>query len=239
MSMVVVALFSLALGLVLGLYWRSAASKRSAGPAAERRLVAPVDTHSEQQVSLAVAAERNRIYNDLHDDLGAGLLELIYSAPSADYADRARAVLQDLRDVVSRSRGAAGNLDEVLGDIRREATQRLSAVGCELRWQQPEDLPARPMSPERALHLYRIVREAISNALRHAHARRLRVRVKLLDQELLLDLTDDGEVAVPAGDQAGQGMRSMQSRADQLQGDIRWLPGTEGGTKVLLRLPLT
>lgn len=191
----------------------------------------------EQRVQMAADAERNRIFNDLHDDLGAGLLELIYSAPAPEYADRARAVLQNLRDVVSRSRGAAGNLLDVLGDIRQEATQRLASVGAELRWQQPEDLPEQPIAPDRALHLYRIVREAISNTLRHAHARGLRVRLRLLPDELALELTDDGSGAAVAVSADG-GMAAMRERAEQLHGAIRWTHGTAGGTKVLLTVPL-
>jgi len=186
----------------------------------------------------AIAAERERIYNDLHDDLGARLLQLIYEAQTPRQADLARAVLQDLRDVVTRSRGTVGNLEEVLSDIRTEATQRLSTIGTTLRWEQPDELPDQPMPPERALHLYRIVREAISNALRHADARRLRVRIRCSGERLDLELTDDGHAGPPTTQPAGRGMRTMRERADQLHGEIAWLPGTEGGTKVLLSVPL-
>ena len=85
----------------------------------------------------AVAGERERIYRDLHDDLGASLLHLIYTAPTPQQADALRAVMQNLRDVVTRARGTPGTLNDVLGDIRSEAQQRLQrCCGKRLRWQR-------------------------------------------------------------------------------------------------------
>lgn len=186
----------------------------------------------------AAAAERDRIYSDLHDDLGAKLLGLIHGAASAREADQARALLQDLRDVVTRSRGTPGTLGDVLADIRGEAAQRLAAVGIGLAWQELDELPDPPLDSERALHLHRIVREAISNVIRHAQARRLRVRLRFSGGQLGLELTDDGEGVESSPGRAGAGMRSMRERAAELEGDIRWTPGTEGGTKVLLSMPI-
>lgn len=181
--------------------------------------------------------ERERIYRDLHDDLGSQLLQMIYTAPSAEYADRARAVLQNLRDVVSRSRGEPGRLSDVLAEIEAEARQRLWAVEAELIWEQAEALPDPQLDSGQALHLHRIVREGISNAIRHAHVRRLRVRVRLDGAQLLLDLTDDG-FGTPESIREGRGMDSMRSRAAELKGRIDWTPGTHGGTKIVLRFPL-
>lgn len=221
-----------ALGAVLW-RWRRAEAALAALRAAAAREPAAQALALEQ----AVARERERIHDDLHDDLGARLLELVYAAPDAATADLARAALQDLRDVVSRSRGASGGLPEVLADVRAEAAQRLSSAGIALRWEQPDALPELDFDRARALHLYRIVREAVSNAIRHAQARVLRVRVHIGADRLALELTDDG-AGVNAVDGAGQGMRSMRARAEQLHGAIRWAPGTEGGTKVLLTVPL-
>lgn len=193
----------------------------------------------QRQLRLQVAAdERERIYNDLHDDLGAKLLSLIYSAQSPMQADLARAILQDMRDVVTRSRGEPGTLLEVLAQIESEARQRLAAVDAELVWDGAADLPDPALDQGEALHLFRIVREGISNAIRHAEATRLRVRVRHRDQQLVLDITDDGTgVALPVA-RPGRGMQNMRARAAELQGQIDWTPGTTGGTKILLTMPL-
>lgn len=201
-------------------------------------MAAQLQTAAQEAARLAAAAERERIYADLHDDLGARLLDLVYRAPTPADADRVRAILQDLRDVVTRSRGTPGTLDDVLADIRAEAAQRLAAADIELVWDAPPDLPEPVLDPARALHLYRIVREAISNVIQHARARRLRVRLRVADARLRLELTDDGGGAVSDGGRAGRGMHGMRERASELDGAIRWAPGTEGGTKVLLELPL-
>lgn len=186
----------------------------------------------------ATLAERERIYSDLHDDIGARLLGMIHSAESPEQADRARAVLQDLRDVVSRSRGTPGSLSDTLGEIRGETSQRLAAAGISLSWEINDELPDPELDTARALHLHRIVREAISNVIRHARASHVRVRMKVIGGKLCLDLTDDGGGKDPAPTSKGRGLDTMRDRAAELEGVIDWKPGTEGGTKVLLTMPL-
>ncbi|MES0874106.1 sensor histidine kinase [Sinimarinibacterium thermocellulolyticum] len=182
------------------------------------------------------AEERERILADLHDDIGARLLNLIHASPSAVQADIARTILQDLRDVVSRSCGAPGTLHEVLQDIRGEAEQRLLLVGGRLDWQQAEDLPDPPLAQGQALHLFRIVREALSNALHHGAANHVRIRVVCSVDQLVFEITDDG--AGSAGEPEGRGSDNMRRRAAELRGTIAWNTDTLGGTQVLLRFPL-
>lgn len=186
----------------------------------------------------ATLAERERIYADLHDDIGARLLGMIHTAESPDQADRARAVLQDLRDVVTRSRGTPGSLSDTLAEIRGETSQRLAAANIDLVWEINDALPDPELDTARALHLHRIVREAISNVIRHARAGRVRVRTKAFGGKLLLDLTDDGGGREASMTSRGRGLDNMRVRAAELEGDIDWKSGTEGGTKVLLTMPL-
>ncbi len=233
LSLTLLAMTLIAAALAVALWRTQARARQMQARMEEDRARREAALRSE-----ATAAERERIYSDLHDDLGARLLGLIHAAPTPQHADQARAILQDLRDVVTRSRGTPGTLGDVLADIRSEAVQRLAAVDIGLVWQEIDVLPDPPLDTERALHLHRIVREAVSNTIRHAQAQRLRVRVRFSGGQLGLELTDDGEGVENAAARAGAGMRSMRDRAAELAGDIRWTPGTEGGTKVLLSMPL-
>lgn len=200
-----------------------------------RRRVETVAAVPAENAAQALADERERIYADLHDDLGAKLLQLVHTAEHPRQADLARAVLQDLRDVVTRARGEPGTLSDVLADIRAEATQRLAAVKIALDWQQDES-PVDPMLDQhQALHLFRIVREAISNTIRHAAATRLRVRVDATEKRLTLELSDDG---VGRGVGKGRGTENMRERARELDGAVTWKDATGHGTKVILSVAL-
>jgi signal transduction histidine kinase len=225
-------LSSAALLTVLILLWRQRLSLRGL----QQRIAAQTLAQHTAIRAQAIAEERERIYSNLHDDLGAKLLQLIYSATTPEQADTARSLLQDVRDVVTRSRGAPGSLLEILGEIRSEAELRLRTVGIALDWQQPDDLADPELDQAQSLHLFRIVREAISNVIRHARAQALRVRMASDGRVLRLELIDDGIGPSNAG--AGRGKDNMRARARELDGDITWKGGTAGGTKVLLSFPL-
>lgn len=221
---------------LLALGWQLANARRRLRDQREQHLV---DLAERERLirTQAVDRERERIYSDLHDDLGASLLRLIYTSPTREHADSARAILQDLRDVVTRSRGTPGTLLDVLGDIQGEVRQRLSAALIGITWEQAENLPDPPLDNEHALHLHRIVREAISNVIRHAQAHHLRIRVREQGHRLGIELTDDG-LGIDASEREGSGLRNMRARADEIEADIAWRQGTLGGTKVLLEMPL-
>ena len=220
------SLLGLLLGLAAGLGWWL-------GRRSLRRTPPPV-TAAPAHADPGAAQERERIYKDLHDDLGAKLLQLVHGAETPQQADLARAVLQDLRDVVSRSRRPPAPLLQLLGEIEAETRQRLAAAGAELVWEQEAALPDLSLDEAQTLHLIRIGREAVSNALRHGAARWLRVRAFRAGEELMLEITDDGRF--PA-DQIGEGRgtSTMREHAAGLGGDIHWDEGTLGGTKVILR----
>jgi signal transduction histidine kinase len=91
--------------------------------------------------------------------------------------------------------------------------------------------------PEVAQHLYRIAQEALSNAVRHAKASRIRVVFRGTDSEFTLQVEDDG-VGLPAASPAGgMGLRTMRYRAQILEGELTVAPAAGGGTRVTCRVP--
>ena len=83
---------------------------------------------------------------------GAKLLGLIHRAPDAAYADAARAALQDLRDVVTRSRGTPGTLADVLATSVPKPSSASPAVGIGLRWEELGELPEPALDHAQSLH---------------------------------------------------------------------------------------
>jgi signal transduction histidine kinase len=88
-----------------------------------------------------------------------------------------------------------------------------------------------------AQHLYRVAQEAVSNAMRHAHAGRIAVALRGDAEGLLLAVEDDGD-GLPEGNPAeGMGLRTMAYRAGLLEGEFAIGSGRAGGTRVFFRVP--
>lgn len=187
-------------------------------------------------VAQAVEQERQRIYNDLHDDVGSALLNLLHRVPEGE-RQLVREILQDLRAILAHDRAIEGSLLEVLAQLRDEIEQRLLTRAITLDWRQADTLPDPELDRAQAMHLFRIGREAVTNAIRHANPSRVRIIVRQVDSDLIFEVTDDGHFD-PAHIGDGRGTRSMRTRANELHGNIQWRQGTLGGTKVHLRFPL-
>ncbi|MBL9008869.1 MAG: hypothetical protein JNJ46_31705 [Myxococcales bacterium] len=184
----------------------------------------------------AAHAERERIYRDLHDDIGAMLLSLAIRAKDRKDADLARSALRSLRDVVSQAGQAQLSLSDLLADFRAETLGRLADAGIPLTWQQAEEVPAIAVSASAALHVGRILREAVSNIVHHAQARAVLVAIRYVGEPQAMCricIENDG-VTTPRP--PGRGMRNMQSRAALLQGSITW-EFSDGRCRVILDLP--
>ncbi len=107
--------------------------------------------------------------------------------------------------------------------------------GLQIEVEAPEHLPLLPAAVEVAA--YRIVQEALTNVVRHAHAHTSYIRLSL-DDVLTVEICDDG-AGIAAEQPAGVGIRSMHERATELGGTCTVEPGASGGTRVLARLPIT
>ena len=131
---------------------------------------------SDLRADQAAAAERQRIASDLHDDLGAQLVTMaqasLYAGDTSRVAEMARQALTDLRLSVRGLTGEPTPLPHVLADWRSETVERLTLAGVTVLW-NASDPPLEWMLPARAqVQLSRILREAVSNVIRHSAARR-------------------------------------------------------------------
>jgi signal transduction histidine kinase len=192
------------------------------------------DAHEREQIA---AQERAKIFRDLHDDIGVKLLALLHTVNDVRQADLVRSIIYDLRDIVSRSRRPPGTLLEVLAQIRDEMEQRLEAFGVSLGWRQDATTPDVAMASSSALNLFRIMREAVTNAIRHGRARAIHVSINCRDGLLVFEIANDGGGSLRAAP-GGTGTLGMQERAASLGGSVRWIEEPGGGVKVLLEVPL-
>ncbi len=133
----------------------------------------------EQEIRLE--AERELVYRDLHDDLGARLLSLVYQSEKGASQDLARTALQDLRDIVSRVLADQQSLSAVLADCMAEQLNRATMLGKELDWEIADAFDDIACSSVLQLRLRLLLRELIGGCLRQAGVSALRVDLALDD----------------------------------------------------------
>lgn len=187
-----------------------------------------------------VQTERGRIMRDLHDDLGGKLLSLVYLG-QGEARQIARSAMQDMRDVLSALAASPCGLADAVQEWQAETRQRLGALQRELVWSQ-DTMPGEAMLSAREFtNLGRILREAVTNSLKHANASRVQVDWRWTAGQLQLRVEDDGAdrsndgAALPVPTQA----RSIVERVQDLGGTVRWLAGEAGGTVVEVVVPLS
>lgn len=185
-----------------------------------------------------VVQERRRIARDLHDNLGAQLLSGLY-AESADGArDGIRNAISDMRSIVSELTGDEPvPLEDVLARLRHETMERLGSTSIELDWPVSDLDSSVAMSPRVYRNYTAMLRELISNAIRHAQARRLSVHVSVHGGLCSTTVKDDG-IGMEREREGGHGLANLRFRASELGGTISFVRD-EPGTTVRLELPLT
>ena len=179
-------------------------------------------------------AERERIFADVHDDVGSKVLSLVYTAESPEQADLAREALRDIRAIIAGGTRAGGPLRSVLDPCQAEARTRCQRAGIAFEW-TGEIAAHIEVDDSFQYHLQRILRELVSNAIKHSGTSRLEVLAEASDRALTLIVRDYG-VGLADTD-AGTGMAGIRRRASMLGGTVSWRT-LDPGCAVELGLPI-
>jgi signal transduction histidine kinase len=233
-------------GLVVGDTVRSRRQLRIAGAERDEQVAREREIESERRI----ADERVRIARELHDSLGHSLVAINVRAGVSEHLGDPRgsaAALGEIKDVSANAlRDLRATLD-VLRD-RGEAAPTRPSEGLAGVPELVEGLRAGGVQAEADIELngtpvpgslgqaaFRIVQESLTNVLRHADASHARVAVRVVADDLDIEVTDDGDPGAPAG--PGHGLRGMAERAGALGGSVEAGP-ISGGWRVHARLPL-
>jgi len=181
--------------------------------------------------------ERSRIAQDLHDDIGARLLTLMYKVQSPELEEYVRHTLKDLKTL---TRGlATGNhrLSHAAAEWKADLTQRLTAADIALGWNFAAERDAALNVVEWSA-LTRILRELASNAIAHAGASRIDISLQLDGRGLELEVIDDGRGREPDRWSHGLGLGGVRKRVKQLGGEVEWREVRPSGIRCRVRIPV-
>jgi two-component system, NarL family, sensor histidine kinase UhpB len=209
----------------------------------------------EREIIEIAHREQQRIGSDLHDGLGQELtgIALMLRAIGAQLRKEGSAACPDIEDVIGLVNAAIENtraLARGLSPVRSEpdglrtALQALAARATE-RYGVPVAFQARierhpPLDAKSATHLYRIAQEALTNAMRHGGATKVRIILSASGRALELKVADNGRgFAGGACDGSdGLGLTIMRHRAEMLGGKLHFAAAPGGGTIVRFACPL-
>jgi signal transduction histidine kinase len=196
----------------------------------------------------AILEERNRLARDIHDNLAQGFAAILMQLQAAQReaaslppsiaaildttVDLARNHLTEARKSVCALRPNGSNGEDVATALKRiaDVSRRTSGVPIDV---SVEELPRLGSIVEK--EIVRIAQEALTNAVRHARAKRITIRASTVRSiGFRLSVADDGRGI--AGDRraAGFGMTSMQERAERIGASLTVVTAPRNGTEVVL-----
>ncbi len=208
----------------------------------------------DEHTRLALEEERGRIARELHDVIGhsisvmglqAGAVRSVLPPERAAERDAPLCVERTGREAVAEMRRLIGLLRKDMDDDGpRPSLARVEPLADELRGAGQRlaltvegDVDLLPAGVD--LAGYRIVQEALTNALKHAPGTRVTATVRLADRVLDIEVVDDGAGAVTRGNgHVGHGLIGMRERAVRYGGEVSAAVRPQGGFRVHARLPV-
>lgn len=231
------------LWLLLSRFVRSLDDFRALSLSQEKTIASKTAELAESYKKLAIIEgrqaahrERQRIMLDLHDGLGGQLTNALAYMENNGHEDLVlrnalEHALQDL-GLMLDSMETEGSVATLLGMLRMRLEPLVAQYGLAFDWQIETD-PALPNSgPSQNLNLLRIVQEAITNAIKHAQAKTIKVQVR----QTSISISDDGvgfSQEHSLNEKLGYGLISMRKRAEQL-GAVFTLNSDASGTTIAL-----
>jgi signal transduction histidine kinase len=182
-------------------------------------------------------AERARLAQDLHDDLGARLLTLIVRTKEPALADSLRETLRDLKALTRGLSTPCTSLAAAAAEWQRDVRSRVDEAGLTLEWSF--DCGRDPgLEAEAWFGLTRALRELVTNAIAHAQAQSIAVHGLLRAGWLTILVEDDGCGCEPERWAAGLGLSGVRKRARALGGSVVWQERSPRGIRCTLKVPL-
>lgn len=209
--------------------------------AKQAELEATAELLRQREAEAAVQGERSRIMRDMHDGMGGQLLSVLMlsrdeTSPRQMITRTVEQAIDDLRLLIDSLDSVGDTMDIALGQFRERAETKLRAAGMTLAWSNRLDDRSIMLPPGTILAVYRVMQEAINNAVRHSGGQVVTLAIAPHARGgVEITIADDGR---PGPDlwKRGRGLSNMETRARCIGGTLTIKTGAEG-TRVVLHIP--
>lgn len=200
----------------------------------------------------AVERERARIARDMHDDVGASLTQIAIAGKLGQLAPLEKAS-SHLGEIATIARKAVTSLDEIVWAVNprhdtlaslvdyltQHALDFLQSAGMELELDVPATTPSRGLPTEFRHHLFLVVKEGLSNIVKHSAASKVKLSMAYGDSGLRIVLEDNGRGFDPQqlAKMGSDGLGNVKERIAEIGGLCHWESEAGQGTKMILGLP--
>lgn len=202
----------------------------------------------------AIEKERSRIAQDMHDEVGARLTEIMLMSDRAQdgkndpdkaasslsrISTTARAVVDGLDALVWTVNPKNDSLDNLANYLCEYAQGFLEASGIQCRFDVPGELPHIPLSSEVRHNVLLVVKEALNNAAKHSRATEVSLGIQVDDEALRVSIEDNGrgfDQSVTSS--RGNGLQNMDKRMRNIGGTLELSSEPGKGTRIRLQIPL-
>lgn len=172
-------------------------------------------------VRQSASEERERIYRDLHDDVGSKLLSLYYRLDNTSDSTLAKSALEDLRDIVSHKSLESCSLSSAVQQWHSEAFNRTQDAGVKLSWHFDAAGSESILDESQQAQLRRMLREVLSNAILHnAKVTEIKVSIGIVGDYLSVTVSNNGAVESVCKWKPGRGISNLRVRSRDLRGSF-------------------
>lgn len=202
----------------------------------------------------AIELERARIAKDMHDDLGASLTQISLMSEIAtrnggdserlkthlnEIGESTRGVLQSLEEIVWATDPRHDTLEGLVSFLGKSASDFLRRAAIACRLDLPALLPTVPISAQVRHNLFLVLKEALTNVVKHSEATEVWVRAQWAEPVLNLTIEDNGKgLPTREADLHSDGLRNMSQRLSSIGGSFAVESRASQGTRIRMGVPI-
>jgi signal transduction histidine kinase len=220
---------------------------------AEERLEQQIERERLEK-ALELERERQRISQDLHDEVGAGLTRILMlaqntdaaTAPHHEISTTAKDIRNGMQEIIWSINPRNDTLQSLVAFIRSYGRDFTSAAGLKFQFDTPASISIDSLRTELRRNVFLVVKEALNNAVKYAGATEIRIRLEVnLEVEpstYIFTIADNGKGFVPDAEilptvHGGNGLENMRRRAEEIGGSFRLDSVPNEGTTIVLNIP--